>query len=379
MSHWLEQALQDGLETIDGPELLKQAIAHVQLEDTQRDQRAEFRISPTLISEECSLAAVKRYRHHDPQPGWKWRSVKRGRPSASSNMHTFRGTIAEGMVIAALRAVSLGEGTGRYPFQIIGVSPTCVFETQVWSETMFPAADGSMAPLPVNYLAYPDILMLVEGRPELVQLKCPSVYGIARYKRDGPATVHKRYGPQAIAEMVIGRWLGVPIQRNHILLYAFEGTLPSSEESKAGRELLTALYTEEWDPNMEQFVRMAAERIVELNSEASRGRWPLGYAVGTTWPCDYCNYPRTDDGSGLASCEENHKWEPQQLTSSTATTPPALPAASSSTTAPPAASTQPLSLSAPARPPSAPSGQVVSLAPLQEIPQPPAHLQPKQS
>ncbi len=375
--HWLEEALQEGLETLDGPELLKQAIAHVQLEDTQREQRAAKRISPTLISEECSLAAVKRYRHHSPQPGWEWRSVKRGRPSASSNMHTFRGTIAEGMVIAALRAVSQGEGTGRYPFQILGVSPTCVFEHESWSETQFQdPVTGWWGPLQVNYLAYPDILMLVEGQPELVQLKCPSVHAIARYKRDGPATVHKRYGPQAIAEMVIGRWMGIPISVNHVLLYAFEGTLPSSEENKSGRELLTALYSEFWEEGMERFVQMSAERIVELDQEASRGTWPRAYPVGTTWPCDYCNYARVEDGSGLITCEENERWETQRSTSSPAM-PPALPAASSSTTAPPTAAPAPMLSSPPQLP--APSSPVVSLAPLRQIPEPPAHLQPRRS
>lgn len=341
MSHWLVDQLQLGLQLVDQPDLIRGAAEHCLLEDPYRDSRPARRISPTLLSEECRLARIKRYRKHDPQPGWKWRATKQGRPSASSNMHTLRGTFAEGMAVTALRATGL---------EILGVSPTCVYEAQ---------EDA------INWLAYPDVVVLREGRPELIQMKCPSVHAITRYKRDGAASLERRYGPQATAEMHIGRLMGMPVERNHIFVFAFEGTLPGSEEAKAGQELHALCHTIEWQPGMDVFCRRIAEEILEDDAEAERGVWPEAYAADNwaKWPCSYCNYPRINDGQQF-TCEEHSAWEPQLISPPTGSRaipsqglPPAPP---SSTTAPAAVS-----------PPTAPSPPATSLAPLPRLQLPP--------
>jgi len=347
MNHWLIDQLQLGLQLVDQPDLIRGAVEHCSLEDPYRDSRPERRISPTLISEDCRLSRLKRYRRHDPQPGWKWRSVKQGRPSASSAMHTLRGTFAEGMAVTALRATGM---------QILGVSPTCVFEAEEFSNAVY---GEDMRELEINWLGYPDVVFLNEGRVELIQMKCPSVYAITRYRRDGPASLERRYGPQAMAEMHIGRLLGMPIERNHILIFAFEGTLPGSEEAKAGQELHAIVHTVEWADGMAQFCRRVAEEILEDDVAADQGTWPTAYAADNAnkWPCSYCNYPRVDQGDQV-TCEEVTKWEPNSPLAGRPET-PSLLAPSSPTTAPAMAV------------PTTPSPPEPSLAPLARLQLPP--------
>jgi hypothetical protein len=355
VSHWLVDQLQLGLQLVDQPDLVRGAAEHCLLEDPDRDSRPSRRISPTLIAEECRLARIKRYRKHDPQPGWKWRATKSGRPSASSNMHTLRGMFAEGMAVTALRATGM---------QILGVSPTCVFEAEEFTETMYEEA-GYLRPRSINWLGYPDIVFLREGRCELIQMKCPSVHAITRYKRDGSASLERRYAPQATAEMHIGRLLGMPIERNHILCFAFEGTLPGSDEAKAGRELHAVAHTVEWQDGMDAFCRRVAEEILEDDAEAERANWPAPYAADywNKWPCSYCNYPRVSDGT-QTTCEEHSAWEPQLLTPASPTT--GRPAIQS----PPAPASSPMTAPAPAAL-ATPSPQGLSLAPLSRLTLPP--------
>jgi len=358
MTHWLIDQLQDGLRAVDQPDLVRAAAEHCLLEDPYRDQRAQRRISPTLIAEECRLARLKRYRRHDPQPGWKWRSVKQGQPSASSAMHTLRGTFAEGMAVAAL------QGAGM---QILGVSPTCVFEFEEEFEAELPSGEAYTAVVP--WLAYPDVLFLHEGRPELIQMKCPSVHAITRYKRDGSASLERRYGPQATAEMHVGRLLGIPIERNHILCFAFEATLPGSDEAKAGQELHAVCHTIEWQEGMDTFCRRIVEEILEDDARANQGEWPAAYAADNwnKWPCSYCNYPRINQGEQHA-CEEVSAWEPQLIAAPERTLDflptgnPAIPSPAplSSPTTDPATSA-----------PTTPSAPAPSLAPLPSLRLPP--------
>jgi len=344
VSHWLEAALQDGLRAVDSNELIERAARHQLLVDIYRDERAARRVSPSLIAEECRLKRIKRYRRHQPRPGWNWGAAKGGRPSAGSALHFARGYFGEGLIVAALSAVcqtyqtpdGLQQGSGAHQFDILGVSPWAVFECE---------AVGA------SFLAYPDMIILTQdGGPELIQIKTPSVFAFDRYRRDGGASIRKRYGPQTAAEMYIGRRLGMPFERNHVLCFTWEGFTPGSDEARAGKEIRAIVETVAWEDGMDRFVESIAEEILEDDAAAERGAWPIAYPLGTRWPCDYCNYARTSD-SDNPGCEENEKWEPRLLRSMAAT---------------------PDGSSAPPRPMTSPSPLPPSASPVSPAPTPPA-------
>jgi len=314
-SHWLTDVLEQGLREVPTETLQDMAARHVLSKDFTRveaDGRVK-RISPTLLSNECRLARLKRYRGHASQPGETRRNMRQGRPSASSSIHFIRGYFGEGMVTAALKACAetyvdfVGDGTEQvtragqglgtlWPaYDVLGVSPTMKFECQVQG---------------ANYLAYPDVVLLREGEMELAQLKCPSVFAINRYRND-TTDLRRRYEPQAIAEMFIGRQMGLPIVRNHILAYSFEGFVPGSAEAKGGLEVNVVVETVEWREDMEQWVLSQAEEILEDDRNADAGRWVPGYPQenANKWPCSYCSHPRVPSDTGMVGCEENEKWE----------------------------------------------------------------------
>jgi hypothetical protein len=335
--HWLEAALQAGLENIDNGELVRLAALHNLVEDTHRQSRTAKRISPSLLAEECMLAQVKRYRKHSPQPGWSWGAVKQGVPSASSNLHFLRGFFGEGMMVAALNKVArtwqapfygetpgqalhseTEEGLGLFPFDVLGCSPWAVFEATTTSHVMKEVEPGRYEATQVNYLAYPDVIMTTDMGVELVQMKCPSVFAFDRYAKDGGASLRKRYEPQAITEMYVGRLLGLPIARNHILAFTWEGWRPGMEHQ--GQEIRTIVETVEWSDDMAVYIETLSEQVQAADEAADQGEWPVPYPEGTNWPCSYCNYARVAMYEGQTTCEENHKWEAQSSGQSSART-----------------------------------------------------------
>lgn len=379
--HWLIEAMQAGLENIDTQELMVEAARHVATEDVDRADRPGRRMSPTLLTMDCRLARLKRFRGHEAQPGQKWGATRQGRHSAGSNLAFFRGGYGEGMAVTALSRASRGYqvptlvdgrrsqahrgGLGLYPFDILGASPWMVFEAQTWT-------DKGLADVghPVNWLAYPDLVMSTAAGIELVQMKCPSVYAFDRYKREGAESIRSRYGGQASVEMHVGRLMGLPIMRNHVLVFAFEGSVPSSDEARSGQEMRGIVETIEWDDGIPVFCERLAEEVIEDDLAANRGEWPVAYPHGTRWPCDYCTWPRASDGE-LAACEENEKWEGSRT--------PSTPAASSSATPGPSPSSPSSPTPSPQAPPPSPAPTTPegSSAP-RPLPSlvPPAHLRP---
>lgn len=301
--HWLVESLEEGLRRATSDQLQEAAAAHLTAKDETRTEGGgrNKRISPTLLSSECRLQVLKRYRGHTPQPGVKpIRNERQGRSDAGSAMNFLRGFLGEGMVVAALRA-AFEEGPKDWTMfqsvEIMGVSPVLKFEYE------------GDAP----YLAYPDVALIVDGQVELVQLKCPSVFAVQRYKRDGPQHVRRRYGPQAIGEMFIGRRMGLPIVRNHVLVYSFEGFLPQSEEAKSGYAVNALVETVDWEDGMERWVLSRTEEILEDDRAADQGVWVPAYPADNAnkWPCSYCSHSRIAFEPGMTPCEENEKWEPK--------------------------------------------------------------------
>jgi hypothetical protein len=318
VSHWLIEALEQGLRDTPTDQLQEAAGRHLLAKDEFRTEGGgeHKRISPTLMASECRLQRLKRYRGHGPLPGVTARNYRQGQPSATSSMHFLRGYLNEGMAAAALSSVG-----AEYGFEVLGVSPVMKFECTV----RLGQAEG----WPVaSFLAYPDMVIVHDGEIELVQLKCPSVFAVQRYRRNGGTDLRRRYEPQAIAEMFCGIQIGLPIVRNHILASSFEGFLPSSEEARSGLEVNAVVETVEWDPSgMEQWVLSVAQEILEDDRNADRGQWVPAYPAETAdkWPCSYCGHVRVPMNGATATCEENHLWElePNPAPSLNPSSPPA--------------------------------------------------------
>ncbi len=381
MSHWLIDALQEGLESIEHSELVRLAMLHA----NAPGEWAPRKVRPSLIAEECRLARIKKFRGHDPQPGVPGNgAMKGGRPSAGTAIHFYRGYVAEGMAVTALNRVSRSyqtldelrsadgrgggatqvthQGLGRYPFDVLGCSPWMLFEHRQPSESM------GHGWIDIPYQAHPDMVIATDQGIELVQVKCPSMWAFQRYQKDGGASIRKRYEPQAIAEMAIGRLMGLPIQRNHILVFALEGALPGSDAAKDGQEILSEVVTVEWEDGHDRFVEAIAEEILEDDARAGRGEWPVAYPLGTRWPCDYCLYPRAE----MTSCEENERWElePQRAVRSSflPTGSPAIPSLSPSSSTMDPAKTTPTGPGSTARERSLEPPPLPSLTPMPTLP-----------
>src|SRR5712675_878613 len=99
---WPERAFELALNTIDNDVLVKAAGQHVQPEGEWTDGK----IRPSLLSIDCDLQTVKRFRGHPPQPNAPWMAARQGRPSAGSNLAFARGFLGEGMVVAGLKLVA---------------------------------------------------------------------------------------------------------------------------------------------------------------------------------------------------------------------------------------------------------------------------------
>ncbi len=294
--HWIKDAVVAGLERIDIDELLQKTADHV----TTKGEWETGVISPSLSSVQCRLQRVKRFIGHGYQPGKTRMAVKQGMPDAISNINFLRGFLMEGVLVACLKD-QLGDG-------VIGTAPGLVFG---WTPDEDAAHEilednGGMPSPKLRFAGHPDVMVADpgDGRPALIQIKCPSVYKLDRVQRQGDEDALSTYRSQLVTEMYIGRMMGIPIERNYLLLAAWENSAKMTEPRLIVVEC-------EWEEGMETIPELVAyETLWDADRALGAHRWPkaLPEHQWDTFPCSYCSYPRLGDFD-LVPCDQSEEWE----------------------------------------------------------------------
>jgi hypothetical protein len=281
-AQWVKSAFENALLVVDNGELVRAAGEHVMAEG----EWTERKIRPSLMAVECQLQRAKKFRGHLPQPGARWLSARQGRPSANSNITFARGFLAEGLVVAALKAYA--EMLGEY--EVIGCAPTFMAE-----------ADP-------DWQAHPDLVVLHDGELENIQIKCPSVFAFNRYERGDDSSIRSRYTPQVVSEMHILRLMGLEIQRSHLFMLTWEGWPPGTEGAEEVRCLDVPI---PWQEGMDVWAEKLAEDIRADDRNADQGIFPspLARDKWNKWPCSYCMYARIAQHDHQVTCEEHERWE----------------------------------------------------------------------
>lgn len=298
--HWIADAIERGLEELDVDEVLAETAKHV----TTKGEWEKGVVSPSLISTTCQLARLKKFLGHPPIPGKPTHIAGRaGRPDAISGINMMRGFFAEGMLVVALK-----QGA---PNRVIAHAP--LFAPRYVDEYTGAVHTG-----------HPDVLVVgEEGEPELIQMKCPSVFKLDRVDRFGDEDALKNYRTQMIDEMFISRNAQtiangnervisteqLQVVRNNLVLFTWEHTPKLSHPRIKVVEL-------PWEEDMVTIPLAAAD---ELEQDAARalamGIWPEPYPEHQwdTWPCSYCQYSRLGDyidpKNILPKCDDHAAWE----------------------------------------------------------------------
>jgi hypothetical protein len=278
VSHWLKDVIIEGMTMLDVEDALAAQGAHFA-------QKGEWRkgvISPSLVSVNCPLQRVKIFLGLDPVPGVAPRmATKAGRPDPVSLVSMVRGFDAEALVLAAIRKAM--------PTWVIDAAPT--FEVD-WVDTI----NG------YHYAGHPDVLGY-QNSLELVQIKCPSVFKLERVEKLGDDDALASYMPQMVTEMFIARKAGIPVERNHLVLFSPEGT----PKQNTPRIYIATL---EWEESMATIPEQAAREIHDAAAQALVfNRWPEAYPKTSwdVWPCGYCRYARLGDLE-VPACDDHEKW-----------------------------------------------------------------------
>lgn len=281
---WVEAAFESALTVIDNGVLVRAAGMHVQPEG----EWTTGKVRPSLLGGECDLQTVKQYRGHGPQPGANWMASRNGRPDANSNLVFARGFLGEGLVVAALKEYSYLIGD----YEILGCAP----------ELVFSATDTKG----VEYEGHPDLMTLRNGEIELIQVKTPSVWAFERAEKQGALNALTKYKAQVVAEMYLGRKMGIDIVRSYLFMMTWEGW----QRGKTGVRVMVVPM--DWDESMVEYVETEGRRIKLLDTLARTGKFPdpaNREDEYSKWPCSYCRYARTSLYDGQVICTENEKWE----------------------------------------------------------------------
>lgn len=278
MSHWLEDALLEGLTDLDIPDAVASMANHLTTEGEWR----KGVISPSLVAVQCPLARVKIFLGLPSTPMLPDRvAVRAGRPDFNSTIAMTRGMVGEALILAALRR-SLGDA-------IIDSAPKFHVE---WTdpETGY------------QYAGHPDVLIYRDVL-ELIQIKTPTSYKIDRVEKFGEQEALKSYLPQMATELFITRKQGIPVMANHLLLFSWD-SLP-----KNNRPRVKAI-TLDWDASLATIPQEAAEQIhVNATTALAQNVWPAAYPVTSwdVWPCSYCRYARLGSFD-VPACDDHDKW-----------------------------------------------------------------------
>jgi len=301
--HYLREAFFDGLSVIDVDEMLQRIAEHT----TVKGEWDTGVISPSLVATECRLARLKIFLGDDPQPGLKHMAVRGGRPDPITHLNFLRGFLGEGMVVTALKT-AMGEG------RIFGNAPTLVFKWRYRGDDI----QLSMWNQGMVFAGHPDMLVFSDDNEmEIVQIKTPSIFKFERLQRLGDEDALKSYRPQMATEMYIGRKLGYPIRRSHLMMVSWEGT-PKIDDPHC------RIVTLPWHDSLTTIPEQVAREIVQDYDRAyTMSLWPEPYPEhrSSTFPCSYCRFARLGNFSTIA-CTEQQEWERHAETGLTRITTP---------------------------------------------------------
>jgi len=278
VSHWLKDAIIEGMTMLDVEDALAAQGAHFA-------QKGEWRkgvISPSLVSVNCPLQRVKIFLGLAPVPGVAPRmATKAGRPDAVGLVNMVRGFDGEALIVAAIHKAM--------PSWVIDSAPSFTVD---WTD----ASNG------YQYAGHPDVLGYDQAL-ELVQIKTPSVFKLERVEKLGDDDALASYLPQMATEMYVTRKAGIPVQRNHLVLFSPEGT-PKQNQPRLH------VVTLEWEESLATIPEQAAR---EIHDDAARAmvlnQWPEAYPKTSwdVWPCGYCRYARLGDLE-VPACDDHEKW-----------------------------------------------------------------------
>lgn len=302
--HYLKQAFYEGLKQINTDVLLHAIAEHI----SAKGEWERGVVSPSLTANQCRLARLKIFLGDDPQPGLKVMHVRAGQPDPITQLNYVRGFTIEGAVVSALK-LALGER------RIMGHAPSLLFRWRYrgddaalanWGFARIPGAPRGMV-----FAGHPDMMVWSEGtrrsrnQPELelVQIKTPTIYKFERVARLGDDDALDSYRSQMATEMYIGRKMGYPIQRNHLMMVTTEGTPKISDPH-------CRVVTMEWDESLATIPEQIGRELVDdVHAARTANQWPQAYPAhrADTWPCSYCRYPRGGTFD-LIGCEEQPEW-----------------------------------------------------------------------
>ncbi len=322
--HYLKQAFYEGLKQINTDVLLHAIAEHI----SAKGEWEKGVVSPSLTANQCRLARLKIFLGDDPQPGLKVMHVRAGQPDPITQLNYVRGFTIEGAVVSALK-LALGER------RIMGHAPSLLFRWRYQGDDALLSSwwdsrpckvcgflsgptnrecvePGCTKPTPgMIFAGHPDMMVWSEGNRrsrnqpelELVQIKTPTIYKFERVARLGDDDALDSYRSQMATEMYIGRKMGYPIQRNHLMMVTTEGTPKISDPH-------CRIVTMEWDESLATIPEQIGRELVDdVHAARTANQWPQAYPAhrADTWPCSYCRYPR--GGSfDLIGCEEQPEW-----------------------------------------------------------------------
>ncbi len=281
----LEAIVVDGLTEIDTHDLLVQMADHV----SQDGVWATETISPSLVGSHCRLQRLHRYLGHparfDSQRNLMM--LREGKPDAITQLNFLRGFAFEGVIVSVLR--------GSTELRVVQSAPQFVPEF-AWDGMKFAAHPDVLVDFAPDY-GYDD-----DPTQELIQIKCPSWWGIDRL-RQFPSNLKERYELQLQCEMLVCRMAGYDVEANNLLIGTWEGT-PSSVKPSI------ICYRVPWDPEAANRVMMIAK---EIRDDANRFKFfgqlpeaiPFKYNRPALFPCGYCKYARVGDpgNPAIPGCE----------------------------------------------------------------------------
>jgi hypothetical protein len=300
MAHYLKTAFYDGLKRINTDVLLHAIAEHI----SAKGEWETGVVSPSLTANQCRLARLKIFLGDDPQPGLKAMHVRAGQPDPITQLNYVRGFTIEGAVVSALK-LALGEQ------RIMGHAPNLLFR---WRYSGADEALASWGPADrpgMVFAGHPDVMVWSEGdrrsryQPELelVQIKTPTIYKFERVARYGDEDALASYRSQMATEMYIGRKMGYPIVRNHLMMVTTEGTPKISDPH-------CRIVTMQWNESLASIPEAIGRELVDdLGRAHAHGQWPEAEPAHKwdSWPCNYCRWPRLGS-TDLIGCEEQSEW-----------------------------------------------------------------------
>lgn len=299
--HYLKQAFYAGLNKLDTDELLEAIAKHV----TVKGVWETGVVSPSLVATQCRLARLKKFLGDEAQPGFKRLAVRAGAADPITQLNFLRGFCMEGAIVAALISV-LGES------RIMGNAPSLLFRWRYQGDDFQLSSWQRGEQRGMVFAGHPDMMVWSEGTQqsnwvpelELIQIKTPSIYKFERVDKLGDEDALETYRGQMATEMYIGRRMGYPIQRSHLLLATWEGTPKITDPH-------CRIATMEWHESLAQIPEEVGRQLIQdYDAAYTMGQWPAPYPQHKwdSWPCQYCNFSRlaTFDTIG---CEEQSEWE----------------------------------------------------------------------